>query len=142
MTPDTPMRPSTGRIVAIALLGPLVGTLAVFLLPYIIDPPAGGPSESGAMITMLFIFGYMFGILPSSMAAFVYWLAAPRLTTFWVRLFACILIGALCGAFGVLPPIWIFAGGFVLELSFMPLAAIAGAVALPLLALPYRKALS
>ncbi len=141
MTPETPIRPSTGRVVAIALIGPLVGTLAVFLLPFIIDPPAGGPSEPFAMAVLLFVFGYMFGILPSSMAAFVYWLAAPRLTTFWVRLFACILIGALCGAFGVLPPIWIFAGGFVLELSFMPLAAIAGVVAHPLLALPYSNTL-
>lgn len=139
MTSD---RTSLSRIFIIIAFGPVVGTLVVFSLPYIIDPPAGGPSDSGAMITMLFIFGYMFGILPSSMAAFVYWLAAPRLTTFWGRLVACIVIGALCGAFGVLPPIWFFAGGFVLELSFMPLAAIAGAVALPLLALPYRKALS
>jgi hypothetical protein len=134
---NTNGRPSGARIAAIALLGPLVGTLAIFLLPFIIDPPAGGPSEPAAMVTVLLVFGYMFGILPSALAAFVYFLAAPRLTVFWGRLPACIFIGALCGALGVILPISIFAREIILDPAFMSLAAIAGAFALPLTALPF-----
>lgn len=137
MAPDTPIRPSGGRIAVIALLGPLVGTLAVFLLPFIIDPPAGGPSEPFAMAVLLFVFGYMFGILPSALAALGYFLSAPRLTTFWRRLLACVVIGALCGAFGVILPISIFAREIILDPAFMALAAVAGAFALPLTALPF-----
>lgn len=137
MMPDASIRPSQGRILAIALLGPLVGTLAIFLLPYIIDPPAGVSSESGAMVMLLFIFGYLFGILPSSLAAFVYSRAAPRLAGFRRRLFGCIAIGALCGMFGVIVPVTILAREINLDPSFMLLAAIAGAFALPLTALPF-----
>lgn len=134
---NTNGRPSGARVAAIAFLGPLVGTLAVFLLPFISDPPAGGPSEPAAMVVVLFVFGYMFGILPSALAAFVYFLAAPRLTVFWWRLLACMLIGALCGALGVILPISIFAREIILDPAFMSLAAIAGAFALPLTALPF-----
>jgi len=130
-------RPSGGRVAAIAFLGPLVGTLAIFLLPFIIDPPAGGPSEPAAMVTLLFVFGYMFGILPSALAAFVYFLASPRLTSFWWRLPACVIIGAFCGALGVILPISIFAREIILDPAFMALSAIAGAFALPLTALPF-----
>lgn len=137
--PDHPIRPSRGRIAAIAFLGPVVGTLAVYLLPFVFDPPAGGPSEAGAMVVLLFVFGYLFGILPSGLAALLYFRAAPQLATFWWRLIGCIFIGAFCGAVGVLLPIWIFARAFVFEPSFMALAAIAGAFALPLTALPFSR---
>lgn len=129
---------SMGHWIVIVLLGPFVGTLAIVLLPFVIDPPAGGLSEMGPMLGVLFTFGYIFGIVPSSLSALVYSRAAPRLTTFWSRLIGCIMIGALCGGLGVIVPIWILARSFVIDPNFMLMAALAGAFALPLTALPFR----
>lgn len=138
--PLAPIRPGPGRIAAIALLGPMVGTAIVVGLPILIDPPAPpGLFGDGEILPVILTFGYMFGILPASLAAFVYSRAAPQRVGFWWRLVGCVFIGAFCGAFGVLPPIWLFAGEVVLDAAFMLLSALAGAVALPLTALPFSR---
>lgn len=139
MTPDTPIRPGAGRILAIALLGPLVGTTIIVLVSFIIEPPPENLLGGGEMVILLAAFGYLFGILPSSLAAFLYARTAPRLTTIWRRLVGCIFIGFFCGALGVLAPVWIMARDFVFEPSFMLLSGIAGAIALPLTALPFAR---
>jgi len=137
--PPAPARPGPGRLAAIALLGPLVGTAIVVGLSVLSDPPAPGLFGDGELLPVIVTFGYMLGILPSSLAAFVYSRAAPQLVGFWWRLVGCIFIGACCGAFGVLPPVWLFAGAFVFDAAFMLLSALAGAVALPLTALPFSR---
>jgi hypothetical protein len=140
--PPAPIRPGPGRIAAIILLGPMIGTIAVFTAPILFDPPPGDLFSGPEFFVAIMSFGYMFGILPSSLAAFAYARAAPQLIGFWLRLVGCVFIGAFCGAFGVLPPIWLFAGEFTFDLSFMMLSAGAGAVALPVIALPFGRAAS
>lgn len=140
MAPDIPRRPGRGRIAAIALLGPPFGTAIVVLVAFIADPPPVDLfSDGGEMVSLLIGFGYFFGILPSVLAALLYSCATPQLATFWWRLLGCVFIGGFSGMFGVLVPVWIMARDFVFEPSFMLLAAMAGAVALPLTALPFSR---
>jgi len=134
----SPVRPSSGRIAAIALLGPLVGTVMVFFLPVLLDPPSVDPASALEFLWMLVGFGYLFGLVPAALSATVYFWAAPAFSTSWRRVLGCALIGAACGGLGVLLPIWVFAGDLVIEPPFMLLAAAAGAAALPVTALSFR----
>ena len=137
MTPTNPIRPGWGRVAAILALGPPIGTAALFLAQSIIDqPPPFVASELLSAALFLLSFGYLFGLLPAASGALAYSHFYSRLTTRWRQFFACVGIGAVSGGIGVLLPVWVFAGSIIYEPQFMALSAIAGAVALPLTAMP------
>jgi hypothetical protein len=138
MPSDHSIRPSPGRIVAIILLGPIIGSIAVFIVPFIVDPPADDGAMAIRFLPFLFFFGYLFGLLPSAMAGFAYSRLYARLGSGWLRWLQCALIGGLCGAIFTHPLVWMFAGGPVFEPPMLVMGGIAGAFALPLTALTFR----
>ena len=137
IAPAIPIRPGKGRIAAIALLGPLVGTVVVFAYLSLVNAPGEISQPASVMFGFLLFYGYMFGLIPSIIAAAAYAFAYPRLFSRWRQLLACLVIGALSGAIGVWLTISIFANAFVLEPVFMAVAALAGAIALPVTALAF-----
>ncbi len=134
-----PIRPSAGRIVAIIFLGPIIGTIAVFIVPFIVDPPADDGAMAVRFLLFLLFFGYLFGLVPSAIAGFAYSSLYGRLSTSWVRWLQCALIGALCGGLFVHPLVWMFASSLIFEPGMMVMGALAGGFALPLTALTFRR---
>lgn len=140
VAPNHPIRPTPGRIAAIVACGPAIGTAALFLTQAILKPPPELPTGD-VLPTALFLlgFGYMFGLLAAALSAAGYSHFYRHCTTRWRQFFICLAIGAVSGGIGVLLPMWMFAGSMLYEPGFMALSAIAGAVALPLAAMPFSK---
>lgn len=134
-------RPGRGRMAAIILLGPLAGALAFAGLPMAFDPPAGGVGEIGQMSLFVILFGYILGIVPSTLAAVSYWAAYPVLQRWpWpMLLLACLAIGAISGAVGVAFTMSMFERQLSVTPGLIAAGAWAGAAALPLTALPFRR---
>lgn len=124
------------RWMAIVLLGPLVGSAALFVLAAVLEPPPGGLEDMGFLFAMVLFFGWMVGLLPAIMAAALWCMLPPDLS-FGLRALASLVIGSVCGLVGSVPGLALFGGG----LSGAPfwsfvLLAFAGAVGLAATALP------
>lgn len=124
------------RWLVIVLIGPFVGTLAVFLVGLVLGGSPGGPEDTLFVFLMIVFFGWMIGLLPAIMAA-ILWRMVPHDAPFPFRVAATLGIGAVCGLVGSVPGLVLLIGEVrdIPVQSFL-LMAFAGAVGLAATALP------
>lgn len=128
---------SLARMLTIAVLGPVVGTLVLLAMMMAMDSSPPALLDLLRYLPIFVVFGWLFGLVPSILSAVLYRRAAPRIDGFAQRLLACVLIGFVCGALAIWPAIWIFSGNISGDLFFALQAGLCGAVALAALALPF-----
>lgn len=136
--------PGKGRLAAIVLLGPLVGAIAIGAPAMLTEPPPPGDSSFMLdMTVMVLFFSYILGLVPAMIAATAYSVAYPRLSRLgWlVHLLACLFIGAICGALGVVLSISAMERQFSFAPQFLAAGAFAGSTALAVTASAFRKRL-
>ncbi|WP_338722527.1 hypothetical protein [Devosia sp. XK-2] len=140
------VRPGKARLALIVAVGPMVGIIFALVLPVIVGMQvlfgwsysiwvslwgAAGALLSGA---------YLLGIVPALVGAFVYRWVSPVIGSVWQHVGACLAIGALCGGLGAQLPIALFSEKFFMfEPTAGFLSALGGALALPILAMPYSR---
>ncbi|KKC35377.1 hypothetical protein WH87_17580 [Devosia epidermidihirudinis] len=134
---DAPKPVSLARVLAIAILGPLVGTLVLLAMMMTLDASPPALPDLLHYLPIFVVFGWLFGLVPSSLSAFLYRRTAPRIDGLWQRVLACVLIGFVCGALAIWPAVWIFSGRISGDLVFAVQAGLCGAVALAVIALPF-----
>ncbi|SMQ59347.1 hypothetical protein SAMN06295905_0216 [Devosia lucknowensis] len=139
--PASAVRPGNGRIAAIVLLGPLVGAICLFIATVLVEPLPGGSFEPVELVIFILASAYMFGLIPSVLAATVYWVVEPIWRVWsWPRLvLAYLVIGAVCGALGVFLSISALERQPIVNEQIILIGALCGALSLVATALPFRK---
>lgn len=133
----TPQTVSLSRLLTIAVLGPIVGTLVLLAMMMAMDSSPPALRDLLHYLPIFIVFGWLFGLIPSILSAVLYRWSAPRIDGFAQRLLACVLIGFACGAVAIWPAVWIFSGGISGDLLFALQAGLCGAIALAGIALPF-----
>lgn len=133
------LRPSTGRLVLMVLVGPLVGTLVYVVVALLATLPHVSVEDVIEMGGLMLAMGWLFGLVPAALSALVFRLLglAPVRSR---RFIEAVAIGAL-SAVVALPVILPVLFGFAMPpVEIILLFALCGAVAFCATALPGLRA--
>lgn len=140
------VRPGWARIALIALASPFVGMIFALVVPTILGVSllyGWSPhilTSLGENAGSLLFDGYLLGVSPAAIGTILYVWVSSAISSIGKHLGACVAIGAVSGGLGVQIPLALFPDKFFMfEPSVGFLSVVGGALALPVLAVPFGR---